>query len=51
VTAFCSVPSHRRLEKGYDAGVVRALIRDNRFRTGAWTLRSLLLLYGLHATA
>jgi hypothetical protein len=47
VTAFRSVPCHRRLERGYDAGVVRRLIRDNGFRTGAWTLRSLLLLYGL----
>jgi hypothetical protein len=49
VTAFHSVPCHRRLEEGYDAAVVRKLIRINALRTGAWTLRLWLLAGGFFA--
>jgi hypothetical protein len=43
-TFFVSVPCHRRLSKGLDAGVVRRLVRSNWVRTSAWSLRAVLAL-------
>lgn len=38
-TAFLQVPCHRQLAAGYDAAVVRRLVRTNWVRTIAWTSR------------
>jgi hypothetical protein len=43
-TAFLQVPQHHRLAKGYDAAAHGFLVRSNWIRTGAWTLRAVLLL-------
>jgi len=42
VTAFISVPLHRRLGSGYDALVINRLIKTNWLRTAGWSLISLL---------
>ena len=42
VTAFISVPLHRRLRAGYDARVINRLINTNWLRTVGWSLVSLL---------
>jgi uncharacterized membrane protein len=39
-TAAFQVPCHRRLEQGYDLGVIRRLVATNWIRTVAWTARS-----------
>jgi hypothetical protein len=36
-------PLHRRLLDGYDRATVDRLVRTNWFRTGAWTVRGLLV--------
>jgi hypothetical protein len=46
-TALFSVPRHGRLEHGFDAGVLRALVATNWLRTLAWTARGALLLIPL----
>jgi hypothetical protein len=44
-TAAIQVPSHARLEAGFDTAVHRRLVRSNWIRTLAWTLRSGIALY------
>ncbi len=46
-TAFLQVPRHRELSQGFDAPAHRRLVASNWIRTGAWTLRGLLLLWML----
>lgn len=43
VTAIWSVPTHRKLEGGFDAAAINWLINTNWIRTVAWTARSLLM--------
>jgi len=38
-TAFLQVPCHRKLAAGFDAAVVRRLVRTNWVRTISWTSR------------
>lgn len=42
-TFLLQVPRHRRLARGFDASVHRALVRSNWIRTVAWTVRGVLL--------
>jgi hypothetical protein len=42
-TALVQAPLHRRLLAGYDRGAMDRLMHTNWFRTGAWTLRGLLV--------
>ena len=42
-TALVQAPLHRRLLNGYDRATVDRLVRSNWFRTGAWTLRGVLV--------
>jgi hypothetical protein len=42
VTFVVSVPCHERLERGFDAGVARRLVRSNWVRTAGWSLRGVL---------
>jgi hypothetical protein len=42
VTAFISMPLHRRLRAGYDSRVINRLIKTNWLRTVGWSLVSLL---------
>ena len=42
-TAIFQAPSHLRLMGGFDAAVIRRLIRSNWLRTITWTARGLLL--------
>lgn len=44
VTVGVSVPCHRRLARGFDAGVHARLVRTNWWRTAAWTLGGLVAL-------
>lgn len=39
-TALVQVAQHEALGRGYDAGVIDALVRGNWLRTVAWTLRA-----------
>lgn len=39
-TALVQVPCHRALERGFDEGVARRLVRSNWARTVAWTARA-----------
>ena len=48
-TAVLAVPRHEALRRGFDPGVLSALVASNWVRTAAWTLRSGLLLLVLHA--
>jgi hypothetical protein len=48
-TILLQVPCHRRLERGFDAAVVRRLIHTNWIRTTAWTARSVVALIMLLA--
>jgi hypothetical protein len=48
-TAWLQVPCHRRLARGFDAGVHRRLVARNWLRTGAWTLRGAVAIYLLAA--
>ena len=43
VTALVQAPLHRRLLDGYDRTTVDRLVRTNWFRTGAWTLRGVVV--------
>lgn len=43
-TALVQVPLHRRLQAGFDAAAHRRLVRTNRLRTAAWTVRAALAL-------
>ena len=43
VTAGCSVPAHGELSKGFSDRAHRKLVWTNWFRTGAWTIRGLLV--------
>ena len=45
LTAFVSVPLHKRLENGYDKDVVRRLVSTNWQRTLIWLARSFILGY------
>ncbi len=42
------VPLHQRLGEGFDAAVHRRLIGSNWWRTAAWTIRGVCLLYGVN---
>lgn len=42
-TAFLQAPAHIRLMAGFDAPVIRRLIRSNWLRTLTWTARGVLL--------
>ena len=46
-TALVQVPLHGRLERGFDAGTHRSLVRTNWIRTAAWTARGALVAGGL----
>ncbi len=39
-TAFVQASCHRRLERGFDEGVARRLVRTNWIRTVAWSWRT-----------
>jgi hypothetical protein len=41
-TAVGQMPAHLRLERGFDAGAHRRLVRGNWIRTVGWTLRGVL---------
>jgi hypothetical protein len=41
-TALLQMPCHRRLEAGFDPFVHRRLVRTNRLRTAAWSLRGVI---------
>lgn len=43
VTFFLSVPQHRRLSRGYDRAAHHRLVWTNWLRTGAWTVRGVLV--------
>ncbi|MEZ5098958.1 MAG: hypothetical protein R3C15_03975 [Thermoleophilia bacterium] len=43
-TVLVQVPCHDRLQRGFDPGVARRLVRTNWLRTAAWTARSGLVL-------
>jgi uncharacterized membrane protein len=45
ITAFFSVPMHRRLEKGFDRKAHRRLVQSNWFRTLGWSLRGILVIW------
>lgn len=42
-TALVQMPHHRRLERGFDAGVHRRLVATNWLRTAIWSARSVML--------
>lgn len=44
-TFFVQVPLHQKLSEGFDAALVKKLIRTNWLRTFAWTLRASLLAF------
>jgi len=44
-TCWLIVPLHKKLNDGFDIQTHRSLVRCNWFRTIAWTLRSILLLW------
>jgi len=50
-TAAVQMPLHQRLERGFDPGAVRALVRSNWGRTAAWSTRLPLALWMLKAGA
>ena len=41
-TALLQVPCHRQLADGYDAAVVKRLVRSNWVRTLAWSVRGVI---------
>ena len=43
-TRLLQVPRHRLLGQGYDTNVGRSLVTTNWLRTGAWTVRGILVL-------
>lgn len=46
-TFTLQLPIHKRLAEGYDKQAVTALVTGNWFRTIAWTLRALLVVWGM----
>ena len=46
-TAFIQVPLHRKLERGYDINAIHSLVSSNWIRTAAWSLRALVLVFGI----
>ncbi len=44
-TRFVQVPCHDRLSRAFDPGVHRRLVSTNWVRTGAWSLRGLLVVW------
>jgi len=44
-TQFVQVPCHERLSRAFDPGVHRRLVATNWVRTGAWSLRGLLVVW------
>jgi hypothetical protein len=48
-TAFLQVPQHRILTRGYDPKAHSFLVRTNWIRTGAWSVRALLVLWMVNA--
>lgn len=50
-TFLSQVPQHRRLAGGFDDRAYRLLLSGNWFRTLAWTVRGLLVLWALAQTA
>lgn len=46
-TAFLQVPQHQRLEHGFDAAAIHALVNTNWVRTLSWSARAFLLLFWL----
>lgn len=48
-TVLIQVPQHGRLAEGHDAATARNLVRGNWIRTGAWTLRGVVLAMALAA--
>jgi len=42
-TAALQAPCHQKLSQGFDAAIERRLTKTNWIRTGAWTIRALLL--------
>jgi hypothetical protein len=49
-TFLSQVPQHRRLAAGFDDRAQRRLLSGNWFRTLAWTVRGLLVLWALSQT-
>lgn len=47
LTVLVHVPQHTALALSFDARVQQDLVRDNWWRTGAWTARGLLVLFML----
>lgn len=46
-TVLVQMPLHGQLSQGYSLSAIHQLVSSNWIRTIAWSLRSLLLLYGL----
>lgn len=46
-TFAVQVPLHRQLSRGYSASTLARLVRTNWLRTGLWSLRGILVLWGL----
>ncbi|MCB0354788.1 MAG: hypothetical protein KDD64_14735 [Bdellovibrionales bacterium] len=42
-TAFIQTPIHSKLERGFDAQLIRTLVRGNWLRTALWHVRSILV--------
>ncbi len=47
-TALVQVPLHRRLAAGFNPAAHEKLVRTNRWRTFAWSLRSACLLFAFY---
>ncbi|MGK7369055.1 MAG: hypothetical protein ACNS64_02475 [Candidatus Halalkalibacterium sp. M3_1C_030] len=45
-TLLLQAPTHGKLQKSYDKALVHKLISTNWIRTGLWSLKALLSLYG-----
>lgn len=45
LTAVVNIPQHSALSAGFDLAVHRALVLSNWFRTIAWTIRGLVILW------
>jgi len=45
LTMLVAVPKHEALAGGFDAATITELVTTNWLRTGAWTLRGVLLLW------
>jgi hypothetical protein len=47
ITAIVQVPLHRRLSRGTDPELIRRLVRGNLWRSIAWTVRGVCLIFVL----